>query len=335
MDLRELDLNLLVVFNQLLLDRSVSIAAEKLGLTQPAVSNALKRLRAAMKDELFLRTSRGMEPTPYALHLAEPVIYALGALQTALTTRDSFDPLTSTRNFQLAMTDIGEMYFMPPLMVALSKAAPKVRVSTVRPHAGNLREDMASGTVDLALGLLPNLQAGFFQRRLFRHKYVCVFRRGHPVAKSPMTLKQFSELDHVGVVAANTGHGEVDGLLERAGIQRNLCLILPHFIAVGHVLQQTDLIATLPERFAERCEAPFGLVTSPHPVRLPDIAINLFWHAKVNRDPANLWMRQLLVELFADTEDKKLPPRAARKKVDSTQVQGEANARGRTSSGSG
>lgn len=302
MDLREIDLNLLVVFNQLLLDRSVSTAAEKLGLTQPAVSNALKRLRAALKDELFLRTSRGMEPTPYALYLAEPVIYALNALQTALTTRDSFDPKISTRNFQLAMTDIGEMYFMPPLMVALSKIAPHVRVSTVRPNSGNLKEDMESGTVDLALGLLPNLQTGFFQRRLFHHQYVCVFRQGHPVAKSPMTLAQFTQLDHVGVVSANTGHGEVDGFLERAGIQRKVRLVVPHFIAVGHILQTTDLIATLPERFAQRCEAPFRLVSSPHPARIPDIAINLFWHAKFNRDPANMWMRQLLVELFADSD---------------------------------
>lgn len=302
MDLRDIDLNLLVVFNQLLLDRSVSTAADKLGLTQPAVSNALKRLRAVLKDELFLRTSRGMEPTPYALHLAEPVIYALNALQAALTTRDSFDPKTSTRNFQLAMTDIGEMYFMPPLMVALSKMAPHVRVSTVRPNSGNLKEDMESSTVDLALGLLPNLQTGFFQRRLFHHQYVCVFRQGHPVAQSPMTLAQFTQLDHVGVVSANTGHGEVDGFLERAGIKRKVRLVVPHFIAVGHILQTTDLIATLPERFAQRCEAPFGLVSSPHPARIPDIAINLFWHAKFNRDPASLWMRQLLVELFADSD---------------------------------
>ena len=302
MELRDLDLNLLVVFNQLLLDRSVSAAADKLGLTQPAVSNALKRLRTVLKDELFLRTSRGMEPTPYALHLAEPVVYALNALQTALSTRDSFDPLTSTRNFQLAMNDIGEMYFMPALMVALSKVAPQVRVSTVRPNAGNLKEGMESGTVDLALGLMPNLQSGFFQRRLFRHKYVCVFRKDHPVARSPMTLAQFSALEHVGVIAANTGHDEVDGLLERAGIQRKMKLVVPHFIAVGHILQSTDLISTLPERFAQRCEAPFGLVTSPHPARLPDIAINLFWHAKFNRDPANMWMRQLFVELFADSE---------------------------------
>ena len=312
MDLREIDLNLLVVFNQLLLDRSVSTSAEKLGLTQPAVSNALKRLRAVLKDELFLRTSRGMEPTPYALHLAEPVIYALNALQTAFTTRNSFDPLASTRTFNLAMTDIGEMYFVPPLMNALSEAAPHVRISTVRPNAGNLKEDMESGTVDLALGLLPNLQTGFFQRRLFLHKYVCMFRKGHPLAKSPMTLKQFTELDHVGILAANTGHGEVDGLLDRAGIKRKMRLVVPHFIAVGHILQTTDIIATLPERFAERCEVPFGLVTSPHPVRLPDIAINLFWHAKFNRDPSNMWIRQLVVKLFADSDGEQSPPRAAR-----------------------
>ncbi|MDH4478307.1 MAG: LysR family transcriptional regulator [Rhodoferax sp.] len=311
MELRELDLNLLVVFNQLLLDRSVSTAADKLGLTQPAVSNALKRLRAALKDELFLRTSRGMEPTPYALHLAEPVVYALNALQTALTTRDSFDPLTSTRNFQLAMTDIGEMYFMPGLMVALSKVAPHIRVSTVRPNTGNLRDDMESGSVDLALGLMPKLTTGFFQRRLFRHKYVCVFRKGHPQARSPMTLAQFTALDHVGVIAANTGHNEVDGLLERAGIHRKMKLVVPHFIAVGHILQSTDLISTLPERFAQRCEAPFGLVTSPHPARLPDIAINLFWHAKFNRDPANMWMRSLFSSLFSDSDSIESPPIAA------------------------
>jgi DNA-binding transcriptional LysR family regulator len=311
MQLRDIDLNLLVIFNQLLIDKRVSAAAETLGISQPAVSNALKRLRVLLKDELFLRTSRGMEPTPYALHLAEPVIYALNALQTALSTRDSFTPETSARNFQLAMTDIGEMYFMPPLMLALSKAAPHVRVTTVRPNAGNLKEDMASGKVDLALGLLPNLQTGFFQRRLFSHKYVCIFRKGHPLAKSPMTLAQFTELDHVGVLAANTGHSEVDGLLERAGIVRKMRLIVPHFIAVGHILQTTDLIATLPERFAERCEVPFGLATSPHPARLPDIAINLFWHAKLNRDPANMWLRQLFVKLFADSEGKRSAPRSA------------------------
>ncbi len=300
MNLRDLDLNLLVVFNQLLLDRSVSVAADKLGLTQPAISNALKRLRTVLNDELFLRTSRGMEPTPYALHLAEPVVYALNTLQSALIHRDSFDPASSQRTFNLAMTDIGEIYFMPPLMEALAKRAPGIRINTVRPHRGNLKEDMESGTVDLAVGPLPDLQTGFFQRRLFRHRYVCMFRKGHPAAKSPMSLQQFTELEHVGVVPENTGHTDVDGLLDKAGIKRLIRLKVPHFIAVGAILQSTDLIATVPQRFAERVQDAFGLETSPHPARLPDIAINLFWHAKFNRDPASLWLRQLLVELFSD-----------------------------------
>lgn len=303
MELRNFDLNLLLVFNQLLLDRSVSVAAERMGITQPAVSNALKRLRTALKDDLFIRTSRGMEPTPYALHLSEPVLYALNALQSVLAKRDSFDPLTSTRTFHLAMTDIGEIYFMPPLMERLSALAPGIRISTQRPNSGDLRNDMESGAVDLAVGLQPNLQAGFFQRRLFRQRYVCVYRQGHPSARTPMTLDQFSALDHVGVVAANTGHSEIDVLLDRAGVKRNLRLSVPHFVAVGHILQSTDLIATLPERFAERCRGPFGLVVSPHPVPLPEIAISLFWHGKYHRDPANLWLRQLIVGLFADSDD--------------------------------
>ncbi len=301
-DLRNFDLNLLLVFNQLLLDKSVSVAADRLGITQPAVSNSLKRLRTALKDDLFLRTSKGMEPTPYAQHLAEPVLYALNALQSVLARRDSFDPLTSTRTFHLAMTDIGEIYFMPPLMERLSQLAPGIRMSTHRPNTGDLQNDMASGSVDLALGLQPNLQAGFFQRRLFQQRYVCVYRSGHPKARTPMSLEMFSALEHVSVVAANTGHSEIDLLLDRAGVKRNIRLEVPHFVAVGHILHSTDMIATLPERFALRCQEPFDLVVSPHPVPLPEIAITLFWHGKYHRDPASLWLRQLIVDLFADSE---------------------------------
>lgn len=301
-DLRNFDLNLLLVFNQLLLDKSVSVAADRLGITQPAVSNSLKRLRTALKDDLFLRTSKGMEPTPYAQHLAEPVLYALNALQSVLTRRDSFDPLTSTRTFHLAMTDIGEIYFMPPLMERLSQLAPGIRMSTHRPNTGDLQNDMASGSVDLTLGLQPNLQVGFFQRRLFQQRYVCVYRSGHPKARTPMSLEMFSALEHVSVVAANTGHSEIDLLLDRAGVKRNIRLEVPHFVAVGHILHSTDMIATLPERFALRCQEPFDLVVSPHPVPLPEIAITLFWHGKYHRDPASLWLRQLIVDLFADSE---------------------------------
>lgn len=301
MNLRDIDLNLLVILNQLLIDRSVSLAADRLGVTQPAVSNALKRLRRLLKDELFVRTSRGMDPTPYAMHLAEPVAYALNALQNALSKRDAFDPQKSQRSFNLSVTDIGDMYFMPPLMAALAERDLQVHMSTVRPHTANLKQAMEDGSIDVAMGLFPDLKTGFFQRRLFRHRYVCLFRRNHPIARTPLTIEQFSALGHVGVLAANTGHEAIDGLLQRAGVKRDIRLVVPHFIAVGHILQSTDLIATVPERFAERCYEPFGLASSPVPFKLPDIAINLFWHAKYNHDPANIWLRQLIVELFADS----------------------------------
>lgn len=301
MDLRQIDLNLLVIFNQLLRDRRVSLTADKLGLSQPAVSNALKRLRVLLKDDLFVRTARGMEPTPYAMHLIEPIGYALGTLENALNQRDTFNPSISERVFTLSLTDIGEIDFMPTLMEALSKAAPRVRISTLRHNEGHLREDMESGIVDLAVGLLPSLTTGFFQRRLFKQRYVCIFRKGHPKAKNPITLEQYKSLSHVGVTSANTGHGEVDEWMLKKGIQRQMQLQVPHFVAVGHILQNSNLIATVPERFAQRCEGPFHLVTSPLPVKLPDIAINLFWHGKYNRDPANMWLRQLMVDLFTDT----------------------------------
>lgn len=299
MNLRDIDLNLLVIFNQLLIDRRVSTTADKLGLSQPAISNSLKRLRTLLKDELFVRTARGMEPTPYALHLIEPIGYALSTLQNALNQRDSFDPATSERTFTLGVTDIGEIYFMPTLMAMLSSEAPNIKISTLRHNTGHLSDDMAAGNVDIAIGLLPSLTTGFFQRRLFKQRYVCLFRQGHPTARNPISLAQYKSLPHVGVTSTNTGHGEVDEWMIRKGILRDIHLHVPHFVAVGHILQSSDLIATVPERFAQKCSGPFQLETSPLPFKLPEIAINLFWHAKYNREPANMWLRQRIIELFS------------------------------------
>jgi DNA-binding transcriptional LysR family regulator len=296
MNLRDIDLNLLVIFNQLLIDRRVSTTADKLGLSQPAV---LKRLRTLLKDELFVRTARGMEPTPYALHLIEPIGYALSTLQNALNQRDSFDPATSERTFTLGVTDIGEIYFMPTLMAMLSIEAPKIKISTLRHNTGHLSDDMAAGNVDIAIGLLPSLTTGFFQRRLFKQRYMCLFRQGHPKARNPISLAQYKSLPHVGVTSTNTGHSEVDEWLTRKGISRDIHLHVPHFVAVGHILQSSDLIATVPERFAQKCSGPFQLETSPLPFNLPEIAINLFWHAKYNREPANMWLRKRIIELFS------------------------------------
>ena len=172
MELHEIDLNLLVVFNQLLVERRVSKVADNLGLSQPAVSNSLAKLRKLFGDELFLRTPKGMEPTPFADQLAESVSYALAMIHSGVNQRTSFDPAKESRSFTVGMTDIGEIYFLPDLMARVKRDAPGLSLSTVRNTAINLRDELESGKVDVAVGLLPQLKAGFFQRRLFKQRYV-------------------------------------------------------------------------------------------------------------------------------------------------------------------
>ena len=300
MELKDVDLNLLLVFNQLLAERRVSKVAQALGMTQPGVSNALKRMRVLLGDELFVRTARGMEPTPYALRLAEPLGYALSAIHEALNEVAHFDPATSARRFTLGMTDIGEVYFLPRLMAVLREHAPGVTVSTVRNTAVNLQDEMEAGHVDLAIGLLPQLKTGYFQRRLFRQRYVCMFRKGHALDRKKITVPDFAAADHVMVVSSATGHAIADQAIERQGIRRNIGLTVPHFVAVGHLLSHSDMIATVPERFAMACLEPFGLRYVAHPLTLPEININVFWHAKFNKDPANKWLRSLIFDHFAD-----------------------------------
>jgi DNA-binding transcriptional LysR family regulator len=298
MELQNIDLNLLVVFNELLRQRKVSATAIALGITQPAVSNALNRLRKVLGDELFLRTSRGMIPTPFAETLAEPIGYALGAIHDSLNVTTQFAPASSTRAFTIAMTDIGEIYFLPDIMRRLAAVAPGIAISTVHDQSDTLRDKMERGQVDLAIGFLPDLKTGFFQRRLFRQKYVCIFRKDHPVARSGLTLKSFINAEHVSIVAEGTGHGMVDVAIQRAGVQRNMRLRVPHFVAVGHILQTTDLIAVVPEVYAARTLAPFGLVSAPCPVKIPDITINVLWHGRSHREPGNQWLRQLVFDEF-------------------------------------
>ena len=300
MELHELDLNLLVVFNQLLIDRRVSKAADSLGVSQPAVSNSLAKLRKLLGDELFLRTPKGMEPTPYADQLAESVSYALAMIHSGVNQRTSFEPSSAQRAFTIGMTDIGEIYFLPALIERLRREAPGVTLSTVRNTTVNVRDELEAGKVDIAIGLLPHLKAGFFQRRLFMQSYVCLMRRGHRLDKRRITQAEFCAAEHLVVVSAGTGHGKVDELLQRSGIERSVRLNVPHYVSVGHILQGSDLIATVPERLADRLLDAFGLAKVAHPAKLPEIAINVFWHAKYHRSPANRWLRGLLFELFSD-----------------------------------
>ncbi len=307
MELSDIDLNLLVLFQQLMVERRVSKVADNMGLTQPAVSNAPAKLRRIFDDELFLRTSGGMVPTPFAEQLSEPVGYALVMIHSGLNQRTQFAPATLKRTVTIGMTDIGEIVFLPALLDRLGKEAPGVTLNTVRNNATNLRDDMEAGKVDLAIGLLPHLKAGFFQRRLFQQRYVCLFRKGHKLDRPKLLLSDYRGAEHLVIVSAGTGHGKVDELIQKAGIDRLVRLSVPHFVSVGHILQGTALVATVPERLALKLVGPFGLVFRTHPVKLPEAPISMFWHAKVHREPFNQWLRGLVFELFGGDSTADLP----------------------------
>jgi DNA-binding transcriptional LysR family regulator len=316
MELTDIDLNQLVLFQQLMVERRVSKVADNLGLTQPAVSNTLAKLRRQFGDDLFVRTPKGMMPTPFAEQLAEPIGYALGMIHSGLNQLSHFEPASVKRSVTIGMTDIGEIIFLPALIERLRRDAPGVSVVTVRTTATNLREDMEAGKVDLAIGPLPQLKAGFFQRRLFRQRYVCLFRKGHPLGhrldRRRLSLADFKAAEHLVIVSAGTGHGKVDELIRRAGVERNVRLTIPHYVSVGHLLANSDMLATVTERLAQSLAQPFDLTFRPHPMELPEIAINVFWHAKVHRSPAHQWLRGVVFELFG--EDKVVAASSATKR---------------------
>lgn len=296
------DLNLLRVFDALMHEGKVVTAAARLGLSPPAVSNALGRLRRATGDPLFVRSAQGMLPTPHAQALALTIGPSLQALQQALASPRAFEPTATERRFRVAMTDIGEIVFLPRLMQVLQAEAPQVAIQTVRNAAAQTRDDMARGGVDLAVGWLPDLDAGFHQRRLFQQRYVCLMAAGHALSRGRLTLDRYRKAQHLVVVAEGTGHDRVARQLRQIGAQALVPLALPHFVAVPWILKDGPLVATVPLKLAQQVAAPLGLVMRDLPKDLPlDLSpfeVNLFWHERVHRDPGHRWLRERWARLF-------------------------------------
>ncbi len=298
MNLMTLDLNLLRVLEALHVHGKASTAAEALGISQPAVSNALRRLRDHFGDELFTRTPQGMVATPIGAQVAGAAAQALTAWREGLDPGGAFDPTSSERTFTLVMSDIGEIAFLPELLGCLQAQAPRIRIETTTLSVSETRLAMESGSVDLAVGFLPDLKTGFYQQRLFEQKYVCMVRAGHPTIGDSLSLKGFLAARHAVVKARGTGHGIVETMFERAGLAPDVVLKLPHFLAVPTVIAQTDLLVTVPQRLGEVFARMLPLRLLPHPLKIPAFQVNQYWHRRYHRDPANRWLRAHFVRLF-------------------------------------
>jgi len=297
MNVQSLDLNLLRVFDAVLRDRSVTAAARHLGLTQPAVSNALARLRASFEDDLFVRTPSGMDATPFARELAEPVRQALALLESALAHGPGFDPASSTRVFRFYMSDLGQIEFLPPLVERVNREAPGVRLEAVALEVEDIADALGAGALDLAIGFLPALGPPVKRRALFRDHYLCLMRDDHPIRS--LTKKSFLNASHA-LVTYRGGHRVIEEALERAGLARRIALRVPHFTVVPMVLERTDLVLTLPARVARVFESRGRLKALPPPVPIPPAEVALHWHERFEPDPGNRWLREVMTALYSD-----------------------------------
>lgn len=293
-----LEIRQLSVFDEIYKTRSVGRAAENLGLGQPAVSIALKKLREHFNDPLFVRTSAGMEPTPLGEELVQPIRAAVEAVAAASGHRTAFDPARAQRTFRIAMTDISQLVLLPRLWERLRSIAPGIHIdiANLSVRTANMLE---SGEVDLALGFMPQLEAGFYQQSLFRQHYVCMASANHPRIRGALTLEQFEAEEHAVVSTSGTGHLIIDREIARQNIRRRVVLRIPSFIGMGFVVERTDLLVTIPQRLGELLADPARLAVYPVPFHLPEYAVKQHWHERYNNDPGNRWLRAQIQELLS------------------------------------
>jgi DNA-binding transcriptional LysR family regulator len=287
MDIRALDLNLLHVFAAVHAARSVSRAAEALGLSQPAVSHALTRLRAALRDPLFVRAPGGVRPTPQADRLAQPVQAALQQIGAALAEADRFDAPRSRRRFVVHMSDIGAGEFLPLLMRDIAREAPATRVQAVQLAPDAIAPALDDGRLDLAFGYLPAL-AGLESAPLLQERYVVLLRRGHPLARRLHERAALRELEFVLVAS----HAEPARALHLLGLEDRIRLTLPHFTVAPGIVAVTDLAVIMPRRPALRFAAQHALQVVQAELSLPPFTVSMYWTWRQAHDPGHRWLRE-------------------------------------------
>ena len=295
MNLNKVDLNLFVVFDAIYTEANLTRAGQIIGITQPAVSNALARLRESFNDPLFVRTAQGMVPTPMAQNIISPVRSALALLRVSVQESRTFNPLQANKTFRISMTDLTEAVVLPPLFQRLRKKAPSVVVESFLSHRRETTSDLAAGRLDFAIDAPLNTDPQVRHVKLMEDRYVCAMRPAHPLAGQPsVSLDEYLGLTHIHISTRRNGLGQVDLALGKMGLQRKITLRSQHYLMASNVLQHTDMVMTVPERFARRHALHFVALPLNE---LPSVETHLYWHESTEQDPANRWMRELLIEL--------------------------------------
>lgn len=296
MDTNNLDIKTLRLFELLYTTGSVTRTAEALGYSQPTVSIGLGRLRRDFNDPLFVRTAQSMQPTPRADSLIATVREVLDGVRRLSEAEQLFDPTQSDRAFRIFMTDASHVTLLPRLLTHVRALAPSVTLeaATIGPQ---MVAQLQSGEGDLALGLIPSLEAGFYQQVLFDQTWICLCNPRHPRLKSAISLKEYVNANHVSIVAG-TGQTLLEAAIKALGVERRVALKLPGFLGLPAILLSTDLVATLPQHIGETLARSAGLRVLKCPFKIPSFTVKQHWHARYHHDPANRWLRSVCAELF-------------------------------------
>ncbi|MBB3213063.1 DNA-binding transcriptional LysR family regulator [Herbaspirillum sp. Sphag1AN] len=295
-----LDLKQLRIFIEIFKTESISQAAINLDIGQPAVSMALAKLRDHFADPLFVRTSKGMQPTPLAEEIISPMRLAFTTITATLNHRSNFDPMVSDRLFGLCITDIGQRVIMPRLLEYCKKHAPSIRIDLSYVSEHTVR-DLESGTIDLAQGYIAGLDAGFYQQALFTDRFVCMLRQGHPrIENGRLTMADFERESHLVISTQGSGHHIVDKKIEEMGIQRKVGLRIPNYLGVISSIVDSDYLAIVPERFGKivAVNTPVQLISLPF--KLDSFRVMQHWHGRYANDPGVIWLRKVMTTLFSE-----------------------------------
>lgn len=296
MRLAGIDLNLLTCLDALLEEGNVTAAARRLGVSQPAVSHNLKRLRDLLGDPLLVRTRTGMQPTPRATELRPALRAALDAAESVLQASPPFDPARAERTFVLAMADQASFQLLPPLMRRLAEVAPGVNI-VLRPPAGDVHHALADGEIQVAVGVFMDAPAQVRSAPLWAETFSCVVRRGSAAARGTLDRKRFLALPHLLVAPRGIAGGIVDEVLARDGQRRRVAVMVPHFMVAPGIVATSDLIWTAPTSLARAVSAAFPLAIRTPPLDIPGFTNVMRWHLRLDRDPGLAWLRGLLREV--------------------------------------
>lgn len=297
--LRNVDLNLLKVFNAVLREQSISKAAAMLCVSQPAVSNALRRLRDLYEDPLFVRTAGGMIPTPRAQELSGPIHDALFQIDGTLFVEEQFRPATSQRTFCIALTDYGEFFFLPRIVRRLAEEAPGAEVICLPSSGATLTLEMKSGAVDLVWDWVQIDDPDYVVERIFDDPGVCLVRKNHPLIDGELSLETFLEVEHVALRPTRQHNPRVERTLEKMGLERKVVAEVSHLVVMPQIVATTDLVATMPGRLARLYGKEMDLQVIPNPVYQDSVKVYQMWHRHSENDEGHRWFRDLTKEVAA------------------------------------